>query len=118
MIIKEFNIFINENYNFVNYMNQIMNNNYTPLSDDVWDNLQMDGYPDEVNDYEGDYNIKNYSYTKLNITDEDKNGLINFDEDIIEKWNDFDIELKDKYYPNYIDFIDYDNGIIYIIKYK
>lgn len=96
------------------YFEQIKNNKYYPLNNYLWDNLQLDGYPEELNDYDKN----NYKYTTLNISDVDKNGLINFNDDILEKWNDFDIKLKDNYFPNYIDYIDYENGIVYIIKYK
>lgn len=116
-MMRKFESFINKNI-FSTYFNQLINNKYLPLTDNLWEDLESDGFPDEVNDYKGDYNKNNYKYTIIKIGNKDKNGLINFDEDTIEKWNDFDIELKDKYYPNYIDFIDYDNGIIYIIKYK
>lgn len=116
-MIRKFESFINKN-DFSTYFDQLNNNDYYPLTKELWGDLESDGYPDEVNDYNGDYDINNYKYTTIEIDNKDKNGLMSFDEDIIEKWNDFDIELKDKYYPNYIDFIDYDNGIIYIIKYK
>jgi len=38
-------------------------------------------------------------------------------ETTLEKWNDFDIEFKENgHYPGYLDFIDYDNGKLFIIK--
>ena len=45
-------------------------------------------------------------------------GLINMEDDIIEKFNDFDIKLKEtQEYPyDTLDFIDYDKGIVYIIR--
>jgi hypothetical protein len=54
------------------------------------------------------------------LIDEDKNGLINFDDDVVNDFNEFDIELKDsqKYPYNMIDMIDYNNGIVYILKYN
>lgn len=116
---KKFIVFINENYkSFKNYFQQIENNHYLPLTKKIWNDINIDGYVDEVNDYNGDYDKNNYSYTELIISTDDKDGLINFNNDTIEKWNDFDIEFKNKYYPDYIDYIDYDNGKIYIIKYK
>lgn len=40
------------------------------------------------------------------------------DEDVVEKFNDFDMELKKigEYPYDTLDFIDYDNGIVYIIR--
>ena len=57
-------------------------------------------------------------FTTLNLTSKDKNGLIEFDDDVIEKFNDFDIKLKSmSEYPfNKLDLIDYDNGVVYIIR--
>jgi len=55
---------------------------------------------------------------KLQLSSQDKKGLINFNDDTLEKFNQLDIQLKEKQeYPyKILDFIDYDNGEILIIK--
>lgn len=121
MKVFKFKDFINESFDnkFEEYYNQIMNNSYSDVSDKIWDNILLDGYPEEVNNWEGDFDKSNYKYLILNISESDKKCLKELNDDCIEKWNEFDIWLKDiaKLYPNYIDIIDYDSGEIYIVKY-
>jgi hypothetical protein len=54
----------------------------------------------------------------LNLSKEDKAGVINMDENVVNKFNEFDVKLKEKgEYPyDTLDFIDYDKGIVYIIR--
>lgn len=44
------------------------------------------------------------------------NGLKSFQETIVELYNSFDIWLKETYKMNVVDFIDYDKGIVVLIK--
>ena len=104
---------------WMTFIDNIMKSEFLPITDELWDAIESDGYTEEVNDYEGDFDRNNYSYTEAQISDEDKQGLINMDNNFVEKWNDFDIQFKEQgYYPNYLDFIDYDEGKIYIIKHN
>jgi len=120
-LFKKFNIDIipdnfklNENYNFNDLLNQIKKSRYNHMTYNIWEDLLLDGYPEEFDDYNPDH----YKYLKLDISDNDKEKLINFDNDIIEKYNEFDILLKDNgYYPKYLDFINYETGELFIIKY-
>lgn len=118
-------IFENENGNnndhsFQKYYYQIINSGFEPLSDELWDGLLMDGFPEEVNNYQGDFNQNNYEYIKLDISEEDKDGLKNGSDQIVDKYNDFDIWLKEeqKLYPKFLDFVDYEKGEVYIINHK
>lgn len=110
----------NQNNTFEDFFNQIKNSEYKPISDDIWDIINdCEGFTEEVNNFEGDFNREHYSMTELEIPIEDKIGLQKFDNETIDKYNDFDIELKEKgYYPNYIDLIDYDKGKIVIVKWE
>ena len=42
--------------------------------------------------------------------------LKNYDDSIVDFYNSFDIWLKNKYKMDIIDFIDYDSGVVYLIK--
>lgn len=112
-ILKYKQYFESSENNFDDYLLQIRNGNFSPCTNDMWETIEMDGYSEEREDF----NKSNYLIMELIITDDKKEGLINFDDDIIEEFNDFDIELKDSdLYPNHLDFIDYDIGKVYIVK--
>lgn len=109
-----------ENYKkWYNFLKQIEDNTYSNLTDELWQDIQDDGYPEEVNNYFGDFNRNHYTYTELNLPSVDIQGLQNKNPEYIEKWNEFDIYFKEEgYYPKHLDFIDYDKGKIYIIKHE
>lgn len=101
-----------EGEEFIDQVSQINNNNYTSISNDVWEVVQDEGIDEEWKVGKNDL-----EYTQLNLSKDDIEGLKNFDDDIVNKWNRFDIMLKDRF-KNYVDFIDYDNGIVRIIRKK
>jgi len=110
---------INENLDVNDYINQLNNNEYSKLSDKLYSDIEDEGWLEQLEDfYNRKFNKNDFSFTTLNLTSKDKNGLIEFDDDVIEKFNDFDIKLKSmSEYPfNKLDFIDYDNGVVYIIR--
>lgn len=109
-------------YRFKKLFDQIINTEYKDLYDDLWNSLKIDGWIDDASRKgHGEYGYKkdDYEYIELEIPEIDEFGLATGDDKTIEKYNDFDIELKDKIYDNgYLDLIDYDEGIVYIIKIK
>jgi len=110
---------INENLDVNDYINQLNNNEYSKLSDNLYSDIEDEGWLEQLEDfYNRKFNKNDFSFTTLNLTSKDKNGLIEFDGDAIEKFNDFDIRLKSmSEYPfNKLDLIDYDNGVVYIIR--
>lgn len=103
------------NENFEDLFIQVEKSAYGPMNKYLWKELLNDGWPDET----GSDNINDYSYIPMDIPIEDSEGLQNFDDDIVEKYNRFDIKLKSKYgTTKYLDFIDYDKGIVYLIRYN
>jgi len=61
------------------------------------------------------YKKEDYEFIELDISEIDEFGLATKDESTIEKYNDFDIELKEKIYDDgYLDLIDYDEGKVRI----
>ena len=110
---------INENLDVNDYINQLNNNEYSKLTNKLYSDIEDEGWLEQLEDfYNRKFNKTDFSFTTLKLTSKDRNGLIEFDDDVIEKFNDFDIELKSmSEYPfNKLDLIDYDNGVVYIIR--
>jgi len=93
---------------------------WNPISDEFFDNLCDEGWIEDLEYVYDNVTKDNITVKELELIDEDKNGLMSFDEDVINVFNELDIEIKDgQGYPyNMIDMIDYDKGIVYILKYK
>lgn len=96
------------------------NKGWKPITDKLFNNISEEGWLEDLEYVYDDVNKEDIIFKELDLIDEDKKGLISFDDDIINDFNEFDIELKDgqKYPYNIIDMIDYDNGKVYILKYK
>lgn len=95
-------------------------NDWKSITDTLYNDILEEGWIEELKYVYNEVNKEDFSYLSLDLIDEDKKGLMEFDDNILEDFNDFDIEIKDKQkYPfNMIDFIDYEKGIVYIIKYN
>ena len=118
-MLKTFEAFRFSKYSL--YKDQILDNEYHPINNDLWESIINESFDEEFDDY----NKENYLYTELEIPQDHKDGLINMDENILEFYNDFDIWLKessdlysygDNKKPVHLDVIDYDSGSVYIIK--
>ena len=98
------------------YLNKVRDAEYYPLRDnvDVWVDLENEGIFEE---YEYGNFIDNWVVAKLIIDEEDKKGLINLDTETVEFFNELDISIKEEYNLKVIDFINYDNGDVFLIKY-
>lgn len=93
------------------YINQIPDLQWKPVSKFVWMAIQDEGLDEEQDAFEPE----NWSMATLQITPEDVKGLKSFNDDVVNKFNSFDIALKDKY-PGLVDLIDYDRGVVIIVK--
>lgn len=119
IITKNVKRYLIESVDVNTYISQIDTNNYSLITGKLFNDIQDEGWVEQLEDF---YNRKfvkaDFEYTTLNLDADDKRGLIDFDDDIINKFNDFDIELKakDEYPFKTLDVIDYDNGKVYIIK--
>jgi hypothetical protein len=101
------------------YVNQaFFSKGFKPITNELFNEILEEGFAEEVSS-ETEPNIKDFLYDTLNLSDEDSKGLREFNDATINKFNSFDILLKDKQegYPKIVDFIDYDLGKVYIIKY-
>jgi len=109
-----------DNYKSVNdYMEDVDYGTYDELTDELYKLISEEGWLEQLQEeYEEEYSIEDFEYTTLELTEEDSEGLINMEDDIVEKFNDFDIKLKEtQRYPfDTLDFIDYDNGIVYVVN--
>ena len=103
------------------YWMQINNDkDWKPITDKFFDDLCNEGWIEDLEYVYDDVTKDRITVKELDLIEEDKQGLMDFDDDIVNDFNDFDIEIKDKQkYPfNMIDVIDYDKGIVYILKYN
>lgn len=111
-----------KSYKFKNLFDQIISGNYQELTDDIWEALEWDGWIDDASRLhygkKGDKR-EDYEFIELDIPETDEFGLATKDDDAINKYNEFDIELKEKLYDKgYLDLINYDEGKVRIVKIK
>lgn len=102
------------------YLHQVDMGDYQELTQELYDFICMEGWLVSLEEeYDTEFNIEDFEYIKLKLTDEDKKGLIEMDDETMNKFNDFDLKLKeDQEFPYpFLDFIDYDEGIVYIIRF-
>lgn len=102
------------------YYTQAILGYYDELTTILFDLIAEEGFVEDlehINDAE--FEAQDFEYLILDISEEDKEGLINFDDEIVNKFNDFDFKLKESQMPDYptsVDFIDYEKGVVYIIR--
>lgn len=94
------------------YLKQLESLSFIEISDETFETIQEEGLDEE---YEL-FNRNNYQEAFLQINHDDRIGLMNLTEEMLNKFNDFDIKLKENFHMKYIDFIDYNNGVVKIIK--
>ena len=118
--IREFlNENIQDNKTIQDYLKQVEYGDYEELTTELYDLISMEGWLVSIEDeFDEEYKQEDFEYLKLDLSEKDRLGLINMNEDVVEKFNDFDMELKKvgEYPYDTLDFIDYDNGIVYIIR--
>lgn len=94
-----------------NYLSQIPNLSWQPVSRSVWNTIQDEGLDEEQAAPEH----TDWVMASLSISPKDARALQAFDNDAIEDFNRFDIHLKSRY-PGLTDLIDYDRGTVTIVK--
>ncbi len=120
-VLKKLNENINLELSISDYLKQVDTLSYKPLTSKLYDFIDEEGWLESLEDvYNKEYTKKDFEYTQLELSKADKEGLINFEDVMINKFNSFDIKLKelDNYPFKKLDFIDYDNGIVYLIRIK
>ena len=101
------------------YLLQTENGNYKEIIDELFDLISNEGWLDQLEEeYKTEYTKDDFEYIELKITNDVKKNLMKYDELTLELFNEFDIKLKEQgEYPyDTLDFIDYEKGIIYIIR--
>jgi hypothetical protein len=93
------------------YLSQIPNLSWKPVSRSVWNTIQDEGLDEE----QDAPRHTDWVMASLSIDPTDAQALQAFDSDAIEDFNRFDIYLKSRY-PGLTDLIDYDNGTVTIVK--
>jgi len=94
-----------------NYLSQIPNLTWKPVSRSVWNTIQDEGLDQEQDAPKH----TDWVMASLSIDPKDAQALQAFDSDAIEDFNRFDIHLKSRY-PGLTDLIDYDRGTVTIVK--
>jgi hypothetical protein len=103
------------------YQTQIFLGTYCLLTPEVFDFICQEGWIQSIEDaQEKGLCFCDFEFLTLNLTSEDKSGLQGLDQNTIEKFNELDIRIKNQQeYPFYtLDFIDYDEGVVYIIRFR
>jgi len=115
-IYEELDSSIRKNY----WMQMNDENGWNPITDEFFNQLCDEGWIEDLDQFYDNVTKDNITVKELELIDEDKKGLMSFDGDTMEDFNELDIEIKDsqKYPYNMLDMIDYDKGIVYILKYK
>jgi hypothetical protein len=94
-----------------NYLSQIPNLIWKPVSRSIWNTIQDEGLDEEQDAPKH----TDWVMASLTIDPKDAQALQAFDSDAIEDFNRFDIHLKSRY-TGLTDLIDYDNGTVTIVK--
>jgi len=119
-MIKMFETHINYEEDIERYLTETILGDYKELTEELFNMIAEEGFVEELEDInEVTLEFGDFEYLILDITEQDKQDLIKFDDDTINKFNDFDFKLKESQmpaYPTCVDFIDYDAGIVYIIR--
>jgi len=103
------------------YQTQIFLGTYVGLTPVVFDFICQEGWIQSIeDDQERGLCFADFEFSTLNLSPDDKSGLRLLDQNTIEKFNELDIRIKNQQtYPYYaLDFIDYDEGVVYIIRFK
>lgn len=103
------------------YLKQVDTYIYNPISMMLFTEISQEGHVTSLREvYERKFTKKDFEYLILNISKKDQDGLKAYKDSAVNKFNRFDIELKErqKGYPKIVDFIDYDNGVVYIVRVK
>ena len=93
------------------YLSQIPNLSWKPVSRNVWNIIQDEGLDEE----QDTPSHRDWVMASLSIDTKDAQALMAFENDAIEDFNRFDIHLKSRY-PGLTDLIDYDRGTVTIVK--
>ena len=93
------------------YLFQIPMLTWKPVSRSVWNTIQDEGLDQE----QQAPNHSNWVMASLSITPEHAQALQALEDDALEYFNRFDIDLKSQY-PGLTDLIDYDRGTVTIVK--
>lgn len=95
------------------FFNQIKNKKYKEIDSNIFETIQYEGLDEEFDVF----NQNDWEFIELELNQEQIVGLKKFEKETVELFNLFDIKLKENF-KKHIDLIDYDNGIIRIVRPK
>jgi hypothetical protein len=82
---------------------------FSKVTNKIWRTIQDEGLDEEFG-----VSRQDWSWAKLPISDDLSRGLQQFDSQVVEAFNAFDIALKSRHGKKYTDLIDYDAGQVYV----
>lgn len=89
----------------------IQNLKFGKVSSSVWGTIRDEGLDEEHNAHKP----SQWLVSDLPISEKDSDGLKNLNDETLEKFNAFDIALKEKFFGKLVDLIDYDKGTVKIV---
>jgi len=95
-----------------NYLDAVNTLHFESVNPDVWNTIQDEGLDEE----QDAPTFVQWSMAVLPISKEDAAGIRQFKNDTVEKFNAFDIALKEKFGGRVVDLIDYENGVVRLVK--
>src|SRR3954470_8923562 len=95
-----------------NLLAQVPQARFVPVDGKRWRTIRDEGLDDEQNAPER----TQWQMAALPISKELSAKLVAFDDDTVELFNLFDIHLKERYNGKIVDLIDYDKGLVVLVK--
>jgi len=96
------------------YLNMIPDLSFDDLDCETWDAIGFEGLDEEMEAYDMD----DWEMAHLPISNDDKQKILMFDCETFERFNDFDIKLNEKFNGLINCLIDYDNGVVMLVRVK
>lgn len=94
------------------YLDQIQTLQFSEVSKEIYEIIELEGLDEECDCFDKQMWVS----AQLVLSSDDKDGLIEMNQYSIEKFNYFDIILKERYNGLIIDLINYDLGTITLVK--
>lgn len=93
-------------------LNIVSNLVFQSVDSKTWEIIQDEGLDEE----QGAFSRADWQMAQLPISDCDMEALRSFDDETIDRFNTFDILLKEEFKGKIIDLIDYDSGVVTLVK--
>ena len=83
-----------------------------PVTDKLWHSIRWEGLDNRF----GNPLKDQWEYIEMEISSTDRRGLMELDDDVVEKYSKFDMQMKQKYRGVLVTVIDYTEGTVMIVR--